>query len=592
MLREIDDKRLEGEGDEEEFSYKRWSSESKDDLVTDPVMKEKYSRFSYLWKSCGFALERNPENGQLGPPSHAALFKATVMRKYDIWKAVEELMEAFQSGSLEMPEQGSILKLLDGLKIKSTTKPAHKKDPFLIRECNKIFKSRCLDRGYRHFTKKLALQAGIDCYPPDSEEADQSLKPHFPEQVLKELTATSHARWGYPEIRKVVDRLMNPSDNLTVFPNGSTCTPAITHLKNVEYLRGVVLTHYDHEFDSNYGLNLGPWDVAWTSEFKNTLSLVDHCNDGLQNCKFIWFLTDQALPHAMAAISERDMQFKVFYWSKNRGNCAGDRFTSDGEIFLMCWPPGHQLDIFKDPTEPERYTTNPYCARIPSSNMFRLESTDVSKPTNAAQKPIALIRRILDFATEPGSLILDVTCGTGTTSLASIVRMQDLAISRKARIQTPDSVILVEKDDTQHEGAVTRIKEWLALSKDEADALEDRKLGTFPRKAGGGAEDGEEEEEEAEEPLAQELSSLAHVGKSIAAGQDDGHATEENEQAEARGGGGGGEEDEYDDDEEETEEEEEEEEGGHSSSEAADSECDDDVDDDASSDADDDALGD
>eukprot|EP00873_Tetraselmis_striata_P042621 jgi/Tetstr1/462885/TSEL_007834.t1 len=189
--------------------------------------------------------------------------------------------------------------------------------------------------------------------------------------------------------------------------------------------------------------------------------------------------------------------------------------------------------------------------------------------------------------------------------------MQDLAISRKARIQTPDSVILVEKDDTQHEGAVTRIKEWLALSKDEADALEDRKLGTFPRKAGGGAEDGEEEEEEAEEPLAQELSSLAHVGKSIAAGQDDGHATEENEQAEASEDvanpvgedddddeeeeekeeeeeeeeegeeeeeEGEGEEDEYDDDEEETEEEEEEEEeGGHSSSEAADSECDDDA---------------
>eukprot|EP00873_Tetraselmis_striata_P026210 jgi/Tetstr1/446474/TSEL_034015.t1 len=76
----------------------------------------------------------------------------------------------------------------------------------------------------------------------------------------------------------------------------------------------------------------------------------------------------------------------------------------------MCWPPGHRLDIFKDPTEPERYTTNPYCARIPS-NMFRLESTDVSKPTNSAQKPIALIRRILDFATEPGSVILDVTCG-------------------------------------------------------------------------------------------------------------------------------------------------------------------------------------
>eukprot|EP00873_Tetraselmis_striata_P007611 jgi/Tetstr1/427875/TSEL_017951.t1 len=66
--------------------------------------------------------------------------------------------------------------------------------------------------------------------------------------------------------------------------------------------------------DNNYKLNWGPWDVAWTSEFKNTLNLVDHCNDGLQNCKFISFLTDQALPHAMAAISERDMQFKLFYY--------------------------------------------------------------------------------------------------------------------------------------------------------------------------------------------------------------------------------------------------------------------------------------
>eukprot|EP00873_Tetraselmis_striata_P000933 jgi/Tetstr1/421197/TSEL_001103.t1 len=193
--------------------------------------------------------------------------------------------------------------------------------------------------------------------------------------------------------------------------------------------------------------------------------------------------------------------------------------------------------------------------------------------------------------------------------------MQDLAIGRKARIHTPDSVILVvEKDDTQHEGAVARIKEWLALSKDEADALEDRKLGTFPRKASGDAADGEEEEE-AQDALVQELCSLAQVGKNMAAGQGDGHATEENEQAKANedvtnpvgegdddeeeeeeGTGAdntGSEEDEYDDEEEETEEEEEEEEdGGHSSSEPADLDSDDDDDDDASSDADDDALGD
>eukprot|EP00873_Tetraselmis_striata_P007157 jgi/Tetstr1/427421/TSEL_017584.t1 len=107
-------------------------------------------------------------------------------------------MDAFQSGSLEIPEQGTILKLLEGVNNKSATKPAHTKDAFIIKECNKIFKSRSLDRDYRHFTKKLALQAGIDCYPLDSDEADQSLEPHFPEQILKELIATSHSQWGYP----------------------------------------------------------------------------------------------------------------------------------------------------------------------------------------------------------------------------------------------------------------------------------------------------------------------------------------------------------------------------------------------------------
>eukprot|EP00873_Tetraselmis_striata_P024269 jgi/Tetstr1/444533/TSEL_032411.t1 len=131
--------------------------------------------------------------------------------------------------------------------------------------------------------------------------------------------------------------------------------------------------------------------------------------------------------------------------------------------------------------------------------------------------------------------------------------MQDLDIGRKARIQTPDSVILAKKDDTQHEGAVARIKEWLALSKDEADALEDRKLGTFPRtKASGDAGDGEEEEA-AEDALVQELCSRAHLGKKIAAEQGDGDATEENEQAKANEDAGNPVGDEDDEEEEEGE---------------------------------------
>eukprot|EP00873_Tetraselmis_striata_P020572 jgi/Tetstr1/440836/TSEL_000252.t1 len=64
------------------------------------------------------------------------------MRKYDIWKATEGLMDAFYIGSLEMPEQDTILKLLEGVNNKSAIKPADKKDDFIIKECNKIFKSR------------------------------------------------------------------------------------------------------------------------------------------------------------------------------------------------------------------------------------------------------------------------------------------------------------------------------------------------------------------------------------------------------------------------------------------------------------------
>lgn len=46
------------------------------------------------------------------------------------------------------------------------------------------------------------------------------------------------------QIWKVVDWLMNFSDNLMVFLNGSIFIFVIIYLKNVEYFRGVVFIYY------------------------------------------------------------------------------------------------------------------------------------------------------------------------------------------------------------------------------------------------------------------------------------------------------------------------------------------------------------
>eukprot|EP00873_Tetraselmis_striata_P013560 jgi/Tetstr1/433824/TSEL_023010.t1 len=172
--------------------------------------------------------------------------------------------------------------------------------------------------------------------------------------------------------------------------------------------------------------------------------------------------------------------------------------------------------------------------------------------------------------------------------------MQDLAIGRKARIQTPDSVILVEKDDTQHEGAVAKIKEWLALIKDEADALEDvassdlfRGKLALGKKTAAWQGDGDATTEKDEQAKANE-----DIGNPVGDEEEEEEELDGEEEEDDTGADNtSGEDKDEDDDDGEEEEESDEEEGeeqGDDSSEEADSE----EGDDTSSDGDDDPLSD
>eukprot|EP00873_Tetraselmis_striata_P035430 jgi/Tetstr1/455694/TSEL_042502.t1 len=139
----------------------------------------------------------------------------------------------------------------------------------------------------------------------------------------------------------------------------------------------------------------------------------------------------------------------------------------------------------------------------------------------------------------------------------------------KARIKAPDSVTLVEKDDTQYEGAVARIKDKLAPRLDEANALEDRTVGYFPRKARGDTEEVEEVVEEEKGKICRRClwSCMSCVrwhmwaGNLLTSTHADGNATKEGEAKAIEDDPiGDGDDDDDDDDDDEKEEEEDEEE--------------------------------
>eukprot|EP00873_Tetraselmis_striata_P026746 jgi/Tetstr1/447010/TSEL_034468.t1 len=93
---------------------------------------------------------------------------------------------------------------------------------------------------------------------------------------------------------------------------------------------------------------------------------------------------------------------------------------------------------------------------------------------------------------------------SGTLDLKMALQHRAGLLLKEGLIKPGESLSIQLVDDateifnaTRTNGTIVVLK-WLTLSVEEADALEDRKLGPLPRKTSGVAEEEEEEEEEEE----------------------------------------------------------------------------------------------
>lgn len=166
--------------------------------------------------------------------------------------------------------------------------------------------------------------------------------------------------------------------------------------------------------DGNYGAGLATWDsVPWEKEFEDALQFVGSRDGNLNYCRFVFFLTDAQLPVCFSALERSRLSYRLFTWVKPPCPRQGNRFRTDSEYFVLAWK-GNEVDVVNniDPADPTRYSTVHHQGFI--VNKVRDDRGAVANPY---QKPILLMQKIINMTVKDGGLIVDITCGTGTTAV-------------------------------------------------------------------------------------------------------------------------------------------------------------------------------
>jgi hypothetical protein len=169
--------------------------------------------------------------------------------------------------------------------------------------------------------------------------------------------------------------------------------------------------------DSNYGVKKAAWDqVPWKEEFRDSIGFVLAHNRILDHAKFAWFVSDKQLVDCITACKDSGLNYKVITWAKPPSPLAtGHRFRHDAEFIVLGWM-GNEPDFVKNynKNHPLRYSTIHNEARV-----SRPLKNSEGNPINPYQKPVNLMLKLINIACDSGeSLIVDITCGTGTTAVS------------------------------------------------------------------------------------------------------------------------------------------------------------------------------
>ena len=168
--------------------------------------------------------------------------------------------------------------------------------------------------------------------------------------------------------------------------------------------------------DSNYGVGREGWDdVAWSQEFKESIDFVVQHNRGLQGAKFAWFVRDKQLVDCITACTREGLNFKLITWVKPFAPfTTGQRFRHDAEFIVLAWV-GNESHFV---TNIDKHFQERCSTVIKEPRVSRPLKTPSGEVVNPYQKPVNVMMKIINMACDSSGLIVDITCGTGTTAVS------------------------------------------------------------------------------------------------------------------------------------------------------------------------------
>lgn len=169
--------------------------------------------------------------------------------------------------------------------------------------------------------------------------------------------------------------------------------------------------------DSNYGVKKAPWDdVAWSHEFKESIDFVVQHNRDLRGAKFAWFVSDKQLVDCITTCTREGLNYKVITWVKPFAPfTTGPRFRHDAEFIVLAWV-GNESEFV---TNIDKHFQERYSTVIKEARVMRPLKTPSGEIVNPYQKPVNLMLKIINMACDSSCLIVDITCGTGTTAVST-----------------------------------------------------------------------------------------------------------------------------------------------------------------------------
>ena len=178
--------------------------------------------------------------------------------------------------------------------------------------------------------------------------------------------------------------------------------------------------------DGLFGRGNHEWDLpehAWSySDYNDVFSIAKSVNITLEGTVFVFFVDHTQLAAVLRAIAEEEMSYREVIWEKVSRNFAkGPRWRQGHETAIVAWRgPESRAVAHIDGLDQGRYNTVHRQGSLKPSSFIRVPGTQ--HPLNKYQKPILLMRKFVAAFTSPGDLILDVTCGTGTTAVSIALR--------------------------------------------------------------------------------------------------------------------------------------------------------------------------